>query len=135
MSCPELNLSVEPGTLGGRFTTVEGLLTQVKDDLRSSIFNDTGDGGDSMDKSTKDRWDAFFGKLEEAIKGNVKFTVTLEDPLASSYVQSFTAPEPDSQLKVEDYERTEQEEEELGLRDMKTEGYEQSEAKADAGKV
>lgn len=124
MSCPELNLSVEPGTLGGRFTTVEGILSQVRDDLRSSIF-DTGDGGDSMDTATKEKWDSFFGQLTAAIEGQVKFSIILEDPLASSYVQSFTAPEPDGQMKVEEYERTAEEEENLGLSDMKTEGYEQ----------
>ncbi|KAF2131570.1 zinc finger protein-like protein zpr1 [Dothidotthia symphoricarpi CBS 119687] len=127
MSCPELNLSVEPGTLGGRFTTVEGLLTQVRDDLRSSIF-DVGDGGDSMNATSKDKWGSFFEQLTEAINGNVKFTIILEDPLASSYVQSFTAPEPDPQIKVEEYNRTAEEEEELGLTDMKTEGYEEEDA-------
>jgi zinc finger protein len=40
-------------------------------------------------------------------------------------VQSFTAPEPDPKIKVEDYERTEAEKEELGLNDMKTENYEE----------
>lgn len=123
MSCPELNLSVEPGTLGGRFTTVEGILTQVRDDLRSSIFEGGGAGGDSMESATKSKWDAFFEKLSEAIDGKVKFTIVLEDPLASSYVQSFTAPEPDPQLTMEDYERTEEEEESLGHNDMKTENY------------
>jgi zinc finger protein len=127
MSCPELNLSVEPGTLGGRFTTVEGLLTQVRDDLKSSIF-DAGDGGDSMDSPTKQKWTTFFDNLTAAINGEDKFTITLEDPLASSYVQSFTAPEPDPKIKVEDYKRTEAEEEELGLSDMKTEGYEEEHA-------
>ncbi|KAF2002875.1 zinc finger protein zpr1 [Amniculicola lignicola CBS 123094] len=124
MSCPELNLSVESGTLGGRFTTIEGILTQVRDDLRSSIF-DTGDSGDSMDTTTKDKWETFFGQLTAAINGDVKFTIVLEDPLASSYVQSFTAPEPDPQMKVEDYDRTDEEKESLGLNDMETEGYEQ----------
>ncbi|KAF2706610.1 zf-ZPR1-domain-containing protein [Pleomassaria siparia CBS 279.74] len=126
MSCPELNLSVEPGTLGGRFTTVEGILTQVRDDLRSSIF-DTGDGGDSMESTAKAKWDTFFDKLTEAIDGNVAFTIILEDPLAASYVQSFTAPEPDPQIILEEYERTEEEEENLGHNDMKTEGYEENE--------
>jgi zinc finger protein len=123
LSCPELNLSVEAGTLGGRFTTIEGLLTQVRDDLRSSIF-DAGGGGDSTVSATKTKWDDFFSQLSSAIDGEVKFTIVLSDPLASSYVQSFAAPEPDAQMKVEDYERTEEEEEDLGLRDMKTEGYE-----------
>lgn len=124
MSCPELSLNVEPGTLGGRFTTVEGILTQVRDDLRSSIF-DTGDGGDSMESESKTKWNDFFAKLTSAINGEEKFTIILEDPLASSYIQSFTAPEPDPQIKVEDYDRTEEEKEELGLNDMKTEGYEE----------
>jgi zinc finger protein len=122
MSCPELNLSVEPGTLGGRFTTIEGILTQVRDDLRSSIF-DTGEGGDSMDVETKTKWDTFFGNLNAAIEGQVKFKLILSDPLDGSYVQSFTAPEPDAQMTVEEYERTAAEEEELGLTDMKTENY------------
>jgi zinc finger protein len=127
MSCPELNLSVEPGTLGGRFTTVEGILTQVRDDLKSSIF-DGGDGGDSMDTSSKSKWTEFFEKLSSAINGEVKFTIILEDPLASSYVQSFTAPAPDPKIKIEDYERTEEEKESLGLNDMQTENYEEAHA-------
>ena len=127
LACPELHLNVEPGTLGGRFTTIEGLLTQVRDDLRSSIF-DIGDGGDSMDSTSKEKWTTFFSQLTAAINGEVKFHITLEDPLASSYVQSFAAPEPDAQMKVEDYDRTAEEEEELGLADMKTEGYEEGHA-------
>ncbi|KAF2832942.1 zf-ZPR1-domain-containing protein [Ophiobolus disseminans] len=129
MSCPELNLNVEPGTLGGRFTTVEGILTQVRDDLKSSIF-DTGDSGDSMESESKTKWTDFFAKLDSAINGEVKFTIILEDPLASSYVQSFTAPEPDPQIELEDYERTEEEKESLGLNDMKTENYEEEQGAA-----
>ena len=122
---------MEPGTLGGRFTTVEGLLTQVRDDLKSSVF-DTGNAGDSVDAASREKWNVFFAQLDAAIGGEVKFTIVLEDPLASSYVQSFTAPEPDPQLKLEDYDRTEAEEEELGLKDMKTEGYEEEQASEQA---
>ena len=78
-----------------------------------------------MNSATKEKWDTFFGQLTAAIQGEVKFTIILEDPLASSYVQSFTAPEPDPQITAEDYDRTEEEEESLGLRDIKTEGYEE----------
>jgi len=45
--------------------------------------------------------------------------------LASSYVQSLTAPDPDPQIEVVDYDRTDEEEESLGLKDIKTEGYEE----------
>lgn len=35
----DLGLEVQPGTLGGRFTTVEGLLSQVRDQLHGQIFD------------------------------------------------------------------------------------------------
>ena len=120
---PECNVEVQPGTMGGRFTTVEGLLTQIRDDLRSSIF-DVGDeegfGGDSMPEEKKKMWSSFFVQLDKAIQTEIQYTVIMEDPLSSSYVQSFTAPDPDPQIRTEDYERTVEEEEELGLADMKT---------------
>lgn len=132
LSCPELGLRVEPGTLGGRFTTIEGLLTQFRKDLRAQAFGlEDGDDeaeiakvGDSVVTESKRTWDEFFAALTEAIEGRTKFTMVIEDPLASSYVQSFTAPDPDPQIEVEDYERTEEEEEDLGLRDIQVEGYE-----------
>ncbi|KAK0110649.1 nucleolar zinc-finger protein [Cadophora gregata f. sp. sojae] len=126
LECPELNLSVNPGTLGGRFTTVEGLLTQVRDDLHQQIFDvgdDTGSGGDSLPSEEKTTWKSFFDGLNEAIKGERKFTVVLKDPLASSYVQNLCSPADDPQIETEDYERTEEEEEDLGLLDMQTENY------------
>jgi len=129
--CPELQLRVEPGTMGGRFTTVEGILNNIRKDLRAQAFGlENGDApvpegaGDSMQPEAKRSWEDFFSSLSDAIEGRRPFALTLEDPLASSYVQSLTAPEPDPQISVEDYERTEEELEDLGLNDMKTEGYE-----------
>lgn len=124
LECPELHLSVNPGTLGGRFTTVEGLLTQVRDDLKSQIF-ETGTGHDGLAEDDKERWTVFFDNLDKAVAGETEFTVILSDPLAASYVQSLAdnPGEPDEQMTVEEYERTEEEEEDLGLKDMKTENY------------
>ncbi|KAG4219536.1 hypothetical protein PC116_g31985 [Phytophthora cactorum] len=126
LECPELNLQVNPGTLGGRFTTVEGLLTQVRNDLHSQIFETgTSEGGDSLSENEKSQWTKFFQDIDAAIKGEKKFTVILTDPLASSYVQKAVDPDQDDpQITTEDYQRTDEEEEDLGLRDMKTEGYE-----------
>ncbi|TAQ85992.1 hypothetical protein B7494_g5680 [Chlorociboria aeruginascens] len=126
LECPELSLSVTPGTLGGRFTTVEGLLAQVRDDLHQQIFDigdDSEKGGDSLSSGAKQNWKSFFEGIAKAIKGEKKFTVVLRDPLASSYVQNLKAPDEDPQIKSEEYERTREEEEELGLADMRTEGY------------
>ena len=123
LKIPACRVEVVPGTMGGRFTTVEGLLTQVRDDLRGSIF-DVDDvnstGGDSMPEERKKGWEDFFAGLDKAIRGEMQYTIHLEDPLSNSYVQSLTAPDPDPQIEVEDYERTEEEEEELGLADMRT---------------
>ncbi|KAI9696348.1 MAG: nucleolar zinc-finger protein [Bogoriella megaspora] len=130
MACPELGLDVQAGTLGGRFTTIEGLLTQVRHDLRRQIFDAEGEGyeaGDSMAAGEKEKWDKFFENMASALDGTLSFSCILEDPLAASYVQSYTAPEPDDQMTVEEYERTEEEEEQLGLRDIKTEHYEAEE--------
>lgn len=124
----ELEVTVEPGTLGGRFTTVEGLLTEIRDQLRGHIFDiddTTQSGGDSMAESDKEKWGRFFGRLDSAIEGKLKFAITLQDPMANSYVQDLCAPEPDSQLTIEEYTRSEQEEDDLGLKDMKVEGYEE----------
>ncbi|GKT56895.1 zinc finger protein ZPR1 [Colletotrichum tofieldiae] len=135
LECPELNLAVNPGTLGGRFTTIEGLLTQVRDDLRSQIFEADGGsggagGGDSLAPEEKNKWTAFFDGLDDAINGNREFTIVLNDPLASSFVQPLVdPPAPDPSITREYYTRTHEEEEELGLLDMKTEGYEEDAAK------
>lgn len=126
LECPELQLTVNPGTLGGRFTTVEGLLTQVRDDLHQQVF-DLGDeadaGGDSLPSDAKENWKTFFDNIGEAIRGERKFTIILRDPLASSYVQNLCLPDDDPQIQTEEYERTTEEEEDLGLSDMKTEAY------------
>ncbi|KAL2870672.1 zinc finger-containing protein ZPR1 [Aspergillus lucknowensis] len=124
----ELEVSAVPGTLGGRFTTVEGLLTEIRDQLKGQIYDvddTTQSGGDSMAASDKEKWDRFFKRLDSAIAGEMEFVITLEDPMANSYVQDLCAPAPDPQLKTEEYTRTAEEEEELGLKDMKVEGYEE----------
>ena len=117
------HVEVQPGTMGGRFTTVEGLLTQIRDDLRGSIF-DTDDEqnpvGDSMPEGFENSWKDFFAGLDKAIRGEMEFTIELEDPMGGSYVQSVTAPEPDPQIEVEEYTRTAEENDDLGLTDMRT---------------
>lgn len=116
MVVPELHLDIQEGTLGGRFTTLEGLLRQVYEELESRIFTQTSD---SMDEATKTRWVEFFARLKDAIAGKVKFTVVMEDPLAGSYIQNVYAPDADPNMTIEDYERTKEQNEDLGLSDIK----------------
>lgn len=76
-----------------------------------------------MSVSDKETWERFFNRLNSAIRGDFKFTITLQDPLANSYVQDLCAPAPDPQITIEEYTRTDEEEDDLGLKDMRVEGY------------
>ena len=47
LQVPEIDLVLNPGTLGGRFTTVEGILEQVYEELSEKVFTDSIDKGDT----------------------------------------------------------------------------------------
>ncbi|SCV00091.1 LAMI_0G02828g1_1 [Lachancea mirantina] len=117
MTIPELHLDIQEGTLGGRFTTLEGLLRQVCEELETRVFTQTSD---SMDAETKARWESFFSKLKDAADGKVKFTVIMTDPLAGSYIQNVYAPDPDPNMTIEDFERTKEQNDDLGLGGIQT---------------
>ncbi|KAF6236126.1 hypothetical protein HO173_005754 [Letharia columbiana] len=124
LKIPECRVEVTPGTMGGRFTTVEGLVTQIRDDLKGSIF-DVGEdevSTDSMPSDTKKEWGTFFAQLDKAVKGEIQYTILMEDPLGNSYCQLLDLDDSgnDPKVRTQEYERTEEEEEELGLADMKT---------------
>lgn len=116
LSIPELSLDLTPGTLGGRFTTIEGLLNQVLEELHSRVFSETSD---SMDSATKTNWTTFFARLQDAIDGKIPFTVVMEDPLGGSYIQNVYAPDNDPNMEIEEFERSYEQNEDLGLNDMK----------------
>jgi len=118
---PEMKFHVTQGTLGGRFTTLEGLIDGIREDLRCSPFM-----GDSSSKETNVKWTKFLKELEQLMTGKVPFTIILDDPVGNSFIQNPNAPEPDPNLTVEEYERTWQQDEDLGLHDMKTEDYNES---------
>lgn len=115
LSFPELSLDLTPGTLGGRFTTIEGLLGQVYEQLEAKVL-ETEPG--QMPAEEERRWAAFLARLQTAIDGELMpFTVKMEDPLAASYIQNIYAPDSDPNMIIEDYERTFDENEDLGLND------------------
>lgn len=51
------------------------------------------------------------------------FTLILDDPLANSYLQNLYAPDPDPNMEIVAYDRSWDQNEELGLNDIKVEGY------------
>lgn len=63
-------------------------------------------------------------EFQQVLDGKKQITLILDDPAGNSYVQSFNDDgTPDEQLKVTKYDRTYEQNEDLGLNDMKTENY------------
>lgn len=54
LSIPELELEVGMGIIGGRFTTVEGLLTAVKEEVRKALLS-TGNRAFEFSSSKKNQ--------------------------------------------------------------------------------
>ncbi|TDG39488.1 hypothetical protein AWZ03_014086 [Drosophila navojoa] len=121
LSIPELDLDVGPNALCGRFTTVEGLLVAMREQLDGTLFHD------SADEPSRQQLERFLTTFDKVIKLEQVITLVLEDPAGNTYVQSLSDDdEPDAKLIVERYERSFEDNEELGLNDMKTENYEQN---------
>jgi zinc finger protein len=53
----------------------------------------------------------------------------LDDPLANSYVQNLYAPDPDPNMEIVTYERTWQQNEDLGLNDINVDSYGEGDTK------
>jgi len=122
LEVPELELSVGPSAVSGRFTTVEGVLRAMKDQLTetSVMFKD------SLEMSAGTRMKTFLEKFAEYLDNLKPLTLVLDDPAGNSFVLSLTDPLPDPALVITKYERTFEQNEDLGLNDMKTENYNES---------
>ena len=81
---------------------------------------------DSQDLEQKDKMESFFKKLDEILENKRSVTLILDDPTGNSYVQSLTDDvKDDTRLRIFHYHRSHAQNEELGLNDMVTEGYEE----------
>ncbi len=119
---PEIDLQLTTGSLGGRFTTLEGLLNQVRDELRNKV---PFIAGDSAVESHRQIFGTLLANIEKICKLEIPGTVILDDPLANSYLQNLYAPDDDPNMIIEHYTRTFEQDEDLGINDMKVENYEE----------
>ncbi|XP_008688264.1 zinc finger protein ZPR1 [Ursus maritimus] len=117
---PELEFELGMAVLGGKFTTLEGLLKDIQELVTKNPFT----LGDSSNPGQMEKLQEFSQKLDQILQGKMKAHFIMNDPAGNSYFQNVYAPEDDPQMKVEHYKRTFDQNEELGLNDMKTEGYE-----------
>jgi len=59
MAIPEIELVLTNGTLGGRFTTVEGILEQIYEELAEKAFV-----GDSSEEVEREKFTQFLSGLK-----------------------------------------------------------------------
>lgn len=105
---PELELEIIAAS-AGQYTTVEGLCQDMIQRLEKSypyMF------GDSAEEHVRNKLNNIYEKLRNPIG----LTIILNDPTGNSYIESADV--------IDRYERSFDQNEELGLNDMKTEGYE-----------
>nr|CAG4651850.1 EOG090X06TU [Triops cancriformis] len=117
---PELDFEVGSATLGGRFTTIEGLLTSIKEQL---VNENPLISGDSAKSDIKERLGEFGRKIDDILASKWMVHIVLDDPAGNSYLQNIYAPDPDPEMEIIHYDRTFDQNEELGLNDIKVEDY------------
>ncbi|KAA0704043.1 Zinc finger protein ZPR1 [Triplophysa tibetana] len=120
VSIPELEFELGMAALGGKFTTVEGLLKDIKDLI---VSKNPFMCGDSVTADRANKFKLFGQKIDKIMAGEMDVHIILDDPAGNSYLQNIYAPDPDPEMKIEKYTRTFEHNEDLGLNDMKTEGY------------
>lgn len=109
---PEIDLELAPGTLGSLYTTTEGMIDKIHEHLCNSNMLNMGDS------KTNEKFVQFLAKLEHLKSGEIPFTFVMDDPLSNCFIYNPNAPADDPQITVEIYERTDEQNEELGLNDM-----------------
>jgi zinc finger protein len=109
---PELGLELTMGSMGGRFTTVEGILILLMEEVRENIYA-TLDSDDS-----KVLMQSMAETLKLVSEAKIPVTLILDDPLANSYIQNLSNPDP--QITIEDYDRTDEQNENLGFKDIQS---------------
>ncbi|XP_076927077.1 uncharacterized protein LOC143590505 [Bidens hawaiensis] len=115
---PEIDLELTSGTLGGIVTTVEGLITKISEALER-VHGFTF--GDSLEEGRKNKWLDFRTRLTKLLSLEEPWTLIMDDALANSFVAPACDDiKDDHQLKIEEYERSWEQNEELGLNDMDT---------------
>lgn len=119
---PELEFELGMAAVGGKFTTVEGLLKDIKDLI---VAKNPFVCGDSSTTDRVQKLKEFGEKIDKVIAGDINVHIVLDDPAGNSYLQNVYAPDPDPEMVIEKYTRSFEQNEELGLNDMKTEAYQQ----------
>lgn len=86
-------------------------------------MSDNNPFGDSQSKDDRNKFVAVLDKLLEIKELKYPFTLIIRDLVDNSFVQNPNYPEPDLRIKVHEFERTQDEDEELGITNMNVDNY------------
>ena len=101
MAIPEVDLELTAGTLGGRVTTVEGLLADIARNLREVQGFSVGDSAPDWKRQV---WKDLDDKLTRLGAAEEPWTLILDDCMANSFIaprEECAAMEEDGQLASE----------------------------------
>jgi zinc finger protein len=127
LTIPEISLELDYGSLGSMFTTVEGLLSKMLFTLKDGHPFFLGDSATQhhaehlAEDDNARKFADFVANFESLVQGELMpFTVIMRDPMGNSFVSPpyGQTPEEDGQVVYEDYDRTAEEEDFMGLTGM-----------------
>eukprot|EP00357_Protocruzia_adherens_P006474 CAMPEP_0114982670 /NCGR_PEP_ID=MMETSP0216-20121206/6256_1 /TAXON_ID=223996 /ORGANISM="Protocruzia adherens, Strain Boccale" /LENGTH=492 /DNA_ID=CAMNT_0002344533 /DNA_START=96 /DNA_END=1574 /DNA_ORIENTATION=+ len=119
---PELGFEYAPGNANrGHLTTIEGLIDTMMTSLRKSNPFEIGDSHEGDGFAAK--FKAFMARMEHLKTGTETFTLVLDDPMDNCWIYNPYEPIADPQMTITEYERSWEQNEELGINDMNTENY------------
>lgn len=113
---PELQFETDTGSMGSMYTTVEGVIDKLIQNIDEIPFSH----GDSNEDNSLAN---FIQKLKNLVSERQEFTLIIDDSLSNSFISSPYFPENDPRLEKLEYERSWDQNEELGINDMKVENY------------
>ncbi|SOV24618.1 zinc finger protein, putative [Plasmodium sp. DRC-Itaito] len=139
INIPVVELTSDYGTLGGTLTTVEGLIMKIIESLEEKFKFLLGDSNinthqyenENIPDAVNNNVDTTSSKIRELIKKLYKLCKTeefcpydliIDDIASNSYISSDVVGE-DPNLNEEEYERTYEQNDMLGLTSMQTENY------------
>merc|ERR1719412_363603 len=110
LSVPEIELEIPPRGQKGEVSTVEGVLQRTVAGLEQDQPVRR-----HLDPDGAAQIDEFLGRIRACLALASPFTLQLDDPSGNSFIENPAAPGPDPGRETEQYERTREQDHQLGL--------------------
>ncbi|KAJ3235008.1 NAD-dependent protein deacetylase sirtuin-2 [Chytriomyces hyalinus] len=121
---PELDLDLTTASMGTQFMSLSALIKGVYQEIeRTAAPLSVAFASDPKAEQRKGIFERLLAKLKKALAVETPYTIVLDDPLGTSYLQNIYAPDPDPDMTIETYERTAEQNEDYGLNDLNVDDY------------